>query len=154
MTFKAPSFSVYIISLIIASLLAGLAYVIAKSQGFAEGTTLLVLGLFIGHLIGIFAAPSIKSARQPAADAAIETISLYVGNLAYNARRDELRDLFSQYGNVNAVRIMTDRESRRPRGYAFVEMDSRGAKAAIKQLDNAEFAGRTLRVSEAKQRSE
>ena len=155
MTFKAPSFLVYIFSLIIAGLLAGLAYVVFQSQGLTDGATLLAVGLIIGHLVGVFAAPSTKTVRSPSpTNTSTETVSLYVGNLAYSARRDALRDLFAQYGNVSTVRIMTDRETRRPRGYGFVEMDSQGAQSAIKNLDGTEFLGRTLRVNEAKQRTE
>ena len=91
-----------------------------------------------------------KQGSKSAGDS--EIISLYVGNLAYNARRDGLSDLFSPYGQIKSVRIMTDRETKRPRGYGFVEMEGTGALTAINQLDGTEFCGRTLRVSEANQR--
>ena len=157
MIFKAPSFLQYIGSLIIAGLLAGLAYVVMQSQGVSNNATILVTGLLIGHLIGVFAAPSSKSGsktRKPSSRSAgnSEIISLYVGNLAYNAKRDALSDLFGQFGRVDSVRIMTDRETRRPRGYGFVEMEGSGALTAIKKLDGVEFCGRALRVSEANQR--
>ncbi len=157
MIFKAPSFLQFIGSLIIASLLAGLAYALMQSQGISNNITILITGLLIGHLIGVFAAPSSKArsktkktSSRSAANS--EIISLYVGNLAYSARRDALNDLFSQFGRVDSVRIMTDRETRRPRGYGFVEMEGNGALAAIKKLDGTDFCGRTLRVSEANQR--
>jgi xanthosine utilization system XapX-like protein len=157
MIFKAPSFLQYIGSLIIAGLLAGLAYALMQSQGISSSVTILVTGLLIGHLIGVFAAPSTKTRskiKKPSSKSAAnsEIISLYVGNLAYSARRDALNDLFSQFGRVDSVRIMTDRETRRPRGYGFVEMEGSGALTAIKKLDGTEFCGRTLRVSEANQR--
>ena len=157
MIFKAPSFPQYIVSLIIASLLAGLAFALIQSQDLSDNVTILIIGLLIGHLIGVFAAPSSKTrskAKKPSARSAgnSEIISLYVGNLAYSARRDTLSELFGQFGRVDSVRIMTDRETRRPRGYGFVEMEGNGALTAIKKLDGTEFCGRTLRVSEANQR--
>ena len=159
MTFKAPSPSVYFFSLLIAATLTATAYWILQSQNLINNSIItLVTGLLIGHTVAAFSQPASNKPKTKAAaktinDASGETLSLYVGNLAYRAQRDELQDLFANYGNVNSVRIMIDRATRRPRGYAFVEMDSQGALNAIKQLDNTEFCGRTLRVSEAKQRS-
>ena len=158
MTFKAPSFPQYIGSLIIAGLLAGLAYAVMQSQGVSDSAIILGVGLIIGHLIGVFAAPSTKSAGRPKTQASTsvgsgEIISLYVGNLAYSVRRDALSDLFSQFGPVESARIMTDRETRRPRGYGFVEMEEQAAQTAIVKLDGTEFGGRTLRVSVANQRT-
>jgi len=157
MNFKAPTFPQYIGSLIIAGLIAGLAYMFTQSQGISDNITILIIGLIIGHLIGVFAAPSSKTRNKtskPSSKSAAnsEIISLYVGNLAYSTRRDALSDLFGQFGRVDSVRIMTDRETRRPRGYGFVEMEGNGALTAIKKLDGTEFCGRTLRVSEANQR--
>jgi len=158
MKFKLPSFSYYISSLFIAGLITGLVYALLKYEVFvANSTTILVIGLLIGHLVGVFAVPSsttpAKTKKQGSKSAGdSEIISLYVGNLAYSARRDSLSDLFSQYGQIKSVRIMTDRETRRPRGYGFVEMEGTGALTAINQLDGTEFCGRTLRVSEANQR--
>ena len=63
---------------------------------------------------------------------------------------DELRSLFSQYGEVSSVNVITDRETGRPRGFAFVEME--GADAAISALDQKEFGGRVLTVNEARPR--
>jgi hypothetical protein len=171
MTFKTPSPALYLISLIIAAVLAGVAYWILGAQGLIENSLFaLIAGLVIGHLVGVCAIPTTgaSTASSPttrptraapnhstpanASNGAIT--SLYVGNLAYNAQRDALRQLFEQYGAVSSVRIMTDRATRRPRGYGFVEMDASAAHVALAQLDNTEFCGRTLRVSEAKQRQE
>ena len=158
MTFKTPSLNVYFFSLLIAATLAAIAYWILQSQNLINnGVITLITGLLIGHTIAVFSQPAsnkqkTKAATKTANNASGETLSLYVGNLAYRAQRDELQDLFANYGNVNSVRIMIDRATRRPRGYAFVEMDSNAAHEAIKHLDNTEFYGRTLRVSEAKQK--
>ncbi len=78
---------------------------------------------------------------------------IYVGNLPFTATESELNSLFSEYGTVQKVDLITDRETGRPRGFGFVEMDAAGADKAIKALDNKDFNGRTLKVNEAKPRS-
>ena len=77
---------------------------------------------------------------------------IYVGNLSYDTTEDELRQLFGQHGEVSSVSLITDRETGRPRGFGFVEME--GADAAITALHNAEVGGRTLTVNEARPRNE
>lgn len=79
---------------------------------------------------------------------------IYVGNLPYSASEDEIRELFAQYGTVHSVKLVTDRETGRKRGFGFVEMDDAGADAAIASLEGADFGGRNLRVNEAKGKSE
>lgn len=75
---------------------------------------------------------------------------IYVGNMSYNTTEDQLRALFGQYGNVLSANIIFDRETQRPKGFAFVEMEDEGAaEAAISQLDGQNFDGRNLRVNEA-----
>jgi len=77
---------------------------------------------------------------------------IYVGNLPYRSGEEEVRELFSQYGEVNSVKLISDRETGRPRGFGFVEMEDEGALKAIEALDGREFEGRTLRVNEARPR--
>ena len=77
---------------------------------------------------------------------------LYVGNLPYTATEDSVRDTFSPFGSVNAVRMMMDRETGRFRGFCFVEMDDAEAQKAIDGLDGKDFGGRNLRVNEARER--
>lgn len=79
--------------------------------------------------------------------------SIYVGNLPWSATEEEVRELFSQYGNVVNVKLVSDRETGRARGFGFVEMDDAEADKAIEALDNTAFGGRTLRVNEAKPRT-
>jgi RNA recognition motif-containing protein len=78
---------------------------------------------------------------------------LYVGNLPFSATEDELRTLFERHGGVGSVSVISDRETGRPRGFAFVEMDdTSGAEAAMRALDGTELGGRSLRVNEAQDR--
>ncbi len=75
---------------------------------------------------------------------------IYVGNLNYRTTAEGLQGLFSQYGEVAGVSLVTDRETGQPRGFAFVEMSTTEAAAkAITGLDGKEFEGRRLRVNEA-----
>ncbi len=78
--------------------------------------------------------------------------SIYVGNLPFSATESEISDLFSRYGTVGSVKLITDRETGRPRGFAFVEMDASEAAAAIKGLNGQDMGGRTLRINEAQER--
>jgi RNA recognition motif-containing protein len=79
------------------------------------------------------------------------SINIYVGNLNFNTAEDELRDLFTPYGAVESVKIISDQFTGRSRGFGFVEMTSReeGMKA-IEELDSKELGGRTLRINEAR----
>ena len=77
---------------------------------------------------------------------------IYVGNLPYTASESEVREIFGQYGTVHSVSLITDRETGRPRGFGFVEMDDAEADAAISALDGQDFGGRTLRVNQARER--
>lgn len=78
---------------------------------------------------------------------------LYVGNLSFDTTSDDLLGLFGQFGAVTSAQIVTDRETGRSRGFAFVEMSS-GAEAAIQALHMKEFQGRNLTVNEAKPRED
>ena len=80
---------------------------------------------------------------------------IYVGNLPFTATEEEIRQLFEQYGDVTTVNLITDRETGRPRGFGFVEMENdEEAEAAIKALDQMELGGRNLNVNEARPRQE
>lgn len=82
-------------------------------------------------------------------------MSVYVGNLSYEVTQDELSSVFGEYGTVKRVQIPTDRETGRPRGFGFVEMESDAEEdAAIEALDGAEWMGRSLRVNKAKPRED
>ena len=80
---------------------------------------------------------------------------MYVGNLSYDSTDSDIRELFEAHGNVSDVFIVKDRESGRPRGFAFVSMETpEEMNAAIEGLNGAEFAGRVLTINEARPREE
>lgn len=82
-------------------------------------------------------------------------MNIFVGNLSFNTNEDDLRAAFEAYGQVSSARIITDRETGRSRGFAFVEMsDSSEAQAAISGLDGRDMDGRNLKVNEAKPKEE
>jgi cold-inducible RNA-binding protein len=79
--------------------------------------------------------------------------NIFVGNLSYDVSQDQLHNAFSQYGAVEKVNIITDRDSGQPRGFAFVEMsDAQQATDAINALNGAELNGRAMNVNEARPR--
>src|SRR5262249_38824512 len=80
-------------------------------------------------------------------------MNLYVGNMSYETTEDQLREAFAQFGTVTKVQVITDRETGRPRGFAFVEM-SDGGEAAIAGMNGKMLGGRTLTVNEAKPRED
>jgi hypothetical protein len=149
-----PSFSHLVKSIVTAILLAVIGYFLFPVLGLDEtaANKLFTLTLAAGALLG-----GLLTAMQFGAGAAAdagEKKTVFVGNLAFKASPDELNELFAKYGTVHSVRIMKDRATRRPRGFAFVEMDGRGAAKAIKSLDGKEFLGRNLRVNEGAERKE
>lgn len=80
-------------------------------------------------------------------------MTIYVGNLSFHATEDDLKEVFSEYGEVNRISLPTDRETGRKRGFAFVEMkDETKEDLAISELDGAEWLGRELKVNKAKPR--
>lgn len=82
-------------------------------------------------------------------------MSVYVGNLSYDATQDDLTQVFEEYGTVKRVHLPTDRETGRMRGFAFVEMETDAEEdAAIEALDGAEWMGRDLKVNKARPREE
>ena len=76
---------------------------------------------------------------------------IYVGNLPFTATEDEVREKFAEHGDVLSVNLINDRETGRPRGFGFVEMDT-GADEAIQALDQTDMGGRKLNVNEARPR--
>jgi RNA recognition motif-containing protein len=84
-----------------------------------------------------------------------QDMSIYVGNLSYDATTEDLTSVFAEYGSVKRVQLPTDRETGRMRGFAFVEMAADSEEnAAIEALDGAEWMGRDLKVNKAKPRED
>lgn len=82
-------------------------------------------------------------------------MTIYVGNLSFQATEDDIRDVFTEYGEVVRISLPVDRESGRKRGFAFVDMAEEAHEdAAIAELDGAEWLGRELRVNKARPRNE
>ncbi|HKP87773.1 MAG TPA: RNA-binding protein [Blastocatellia bacterium] len=79
---------------------------------------------------------------------------IFVGNLSYSTTEDQLADLFSEVGPVESATIVTDRETGRSRGFAFVEMDPDTANKAIERFNGVELNGRAINVNEARPRPE
>ena len=81
-------------------------------------------------------------------------MSIYVGNLSFDATQEDINQVFVEYGTVKSVKVPTDRETGRVRGFAFVEMSTEEEEeAAIAALDGAEWMGRTLKVNKARPRT-
>ena len=74
---------------------------------------------------------------------------IYVGNLPFSATEDDVKELFGQHGTVHSVALIMDRETGRPRGFGFIEVDDDALSAMIQNLDGKEMDGRALRVNEA-----
>ena len=145
-----PKFKYLINALVIAILLSLVAYFVAPYIDMSSVSAQrlfaysILSGAFIGSvLVGISIDLSSLGAKHA---------SVFVGNLAFKAGANDLRELFEEYGEVQGVRVMTDRATRRPKGFAFVEMDKKGAKAAIADLDGSEFFGRDIKVNYATRR--
>ncbi len=81
-------------------------------------------------------------------------MNIYVSNLSYDTTDDSLQELFEEYGEVASVKIISDRETGRPRGFGFVEMSDTQGQRAIDALHETDFEGKTLNVTVARPRTE
>ena len=78
-------------------------------------------------------------------------MNIYVGNISYSTKEDDLREAFGEFGEVSSVKIITDRETGRSKGFGFVEMaDDAAGEKAIEEMNGKEVGGRALRVNEAR----
>jgi hypothetical protein len=150
---KLPSFPQFVKSIVFALILAVIAYFLFPVLGLGEAAPqkLFVLTLALGVLLG-GVLTNLQFSAPAAAGKGSGKVTIFVGNLAFKATPPDLERLFSPYGTVHSVRIMKDRATRRPRGFAFVEIDASQANRAIKDLEGKEFLGRNLRVSEGVER--
>ena len=77
-------------------------------------------------------------------------MNMYIGNLSYNVRESDLRDVMEEFGTVDSVKLIIDRDTRRSKGFAFVEMpEDSEAQNAIRDLNGATYEGRQMVVQEA-----
>ena len=82
-------------------------------------------------------------------------MKLYVGNISFDTTEDALRNAFAEFGEVEDVAFITDRDTGRPRGFGFVTMrDDSGARASIEALNGKDFDGRSLKVNEARAKTD
>jgi len=81
-------------------------------------------------------------------------MNMYVSNLGFQVTNDELKTLFTKYGEVTSVKVVMDRETGRSRGFGFVEMSDKAAEEAMKDLDGKEVDGRSISVSKARPKSD
>ena len=82
-------------------------------------------------------------------------MQIYVGNMSYGTTQEAIEGLFGEFGEVSSVKLISDRETGRAKGFGFVTMnDDESAKKAIEELNGKEYDGRTLRINEAKPREE
>ncbi|EFJ51280.1 glycine-rich RNA-binding protein-like protein [Volvox carteri f. nagariensis] len=115
----------------------------------------LVLVSKSGRRFAPFSVPQVQSCLHSTRAAASSKESgsmstkLYVGNLSWDTRADDLNGLFSKFGAVEDAFVATDRETGRSRGFGFVTLESSAARAAASEIDGTEFMGRTIKVNEA-----
>ncbi len=81
-------------------------------------------------------------------------MNIYIGNLPYTTDEDAISKLFGEYGEVSSVKLITDRDTGRLKGFGFIEMDDAGGNQAIEKLDGMELEGRNIKVNQAKERTE
>ena len=147
---KSPQIS----TVIIASFLAIVAYIITSTVSISP----VVVSVIV--FISAFVAPLVSSSSSatntsgPTQESSEDVKTLYVGNLPYRANETAIRELFSNHGVVQSVRLMKDKHTGKRRGFGFVEMSASDIDKAITALNDTEFQQRTLKVREAKERPE
>lgn len=151
---------IVVLSVVILTI-AVLGHFIAPSFGM-DGLSWSFGAIFTGVVVAAISAsigsgqPSQKKAPRKSPSSPVRTsdgtsTTLYVGNLAFKANRHALAKLFEEYGEVLNARVATDRNTRKPRGFGFVEMNPADAQKAMASLDGETFFGRKLTVTEAKE---
>lgn len=150
MKIALPTFKNIIKAFVIASILSVIGYYLVPSLNLNELAPARLVAYSV--LISAFLAGVLAVIPMEFNLIGSNQASVFIGNLAFKASANDLRDLFADYGDIQSVRVMTDRATRRPKGFAFVEMDKKGAKAAIADLDGTEFFGRDIKVNFATRR--
>ncbi|WP_299083413.1 RNA-binding protein [uncultured Paraglaciecola sp.] len=142
-----PSFVLNIFTTVILAIVLYVIIPIVASDMPAQWTA--VIGVLVGGLVVPSIAKFISSSK-----ASSEVSTLYVGNLPYRANEEAVQEHFEQQGTVISVRLMKDRRTGKRKGYGFVEMSTKGADKAIKNLNDSTFQERTLKVRLAKDKVE
>ena len=138
------------LTLIVALVFSVAIYFLANSSVFE----LTSMSVAVVAFVCAFIAPLIGKAETNAQEADTSISTLYVGNLPYRANEAAVRELFSEYGQVQSVRLMKDKHTGKRRGFGFVEISAADAEQAVLSLNDSEFQQRTLKVREAKERPE
>lgn len=136
-----------LIIILIVSLIAYAVVHFALSSVFTDSSLALAIGVLIGGVIATFSAHGATEKKEASK-------SLYVGNLPYKANEAVVRELFEQHGKIFSVRLLKDKHTGKRRGFGFVEVAEKDADKIISALNDKEFQQRTLKVREAKQKSE
>ncbi|MCF2950325.1 RNA-binding protein [Paraglaciecola aquimarina] len=145
--------SSFILNIIVTAILAVLVFVLVPliatdiSNHLTAVAGVVIGGLLAPTLLQVFESNSSSSESDDQ-----ELSTLYVGNLPYRANEQAVQEHFEQQGTVNSVRLMKDRRTGKRKGYGFVEMDTKGANKAIKNLNDSSFQERTLKVRLAKEK--
>jgi hypothetical protein len=138
------------LTLIVALVFSVAIYFLANSNVFE----LTSMSVAVVAFVCAFIAPLVGKAETNAQEADTSISTLYVGNLPYRANEAAVRELFSEYGQVQSVRLMKDKHTGKRRGFGFVEISAADAEQAVSSLNDSEFQQRTLKVREAKERPE
>lgn len=138
------------LTLIVALVFSVAIYFLANSSVFE----LTSMSVAVVAFVCAFIAPLIGKAETNTQEADTSISTLYVGNLPYRANEAAVRELFSEYGQVQSVRLMKDKHTGKRRGFGFVEISAADAEQAVLSLNDSEFQQRTLKVREAKERPE
>lgn len=147
---KSPQISTVIIAIVFAIL----AYIITSTVSITPVvvSVIVFISAFIAPLLS--SSSSTTNTSVPAQQSPEDIKTLYVGNLPYRANETAIRELFSDHGIVQSVRLMKDKHTGKRRGFGFVEMSTSDIDKAISALNDTEFQQRTLKVREAKERPE
>ena len=138
------------LTLIVALVFSVAIYFLANSNLFE----LTSMSVAVVAFVCAFIAPLVGKAEANVQEADASISTLYVGNLPYRANEAAVRELFSEYGQVQSVRLMKDKHTGKRRGFGFVEISAADADNAVASLNDSEFQQRTLKVREAKERPE
>jgi hypothetical protein len=144
-----------VFNIILALIFAVIAYFVFPNT-IVDANLALAIGLLVGGIIipaiGPMFAKTASAGSSDTSDSGGQT--LYVGNLPYRANEQAVNDHFAAHGKVLSVRLMKDRRTGKRKGYGFVEMASKDAEKAIRNLNDTEFQDRTLKVRMAKDKLE